>query len=83
VEFTGPAGVPELLIITFCVVVVLIPAFRIARKLGYPSLLAVLVFLPFANVLLLWLLAFIEWPIEREFRKLKEQNTAETVQGEP
>jgi hypothetical protein len=75
--FIGPAGVPELSIITLVVVVVLVPAFRIARKLGYPSPLAVVVFIPFANLIILWLLAFIEWPIEREVRRLKEHTATD------
>ena len=72
-QIFGPAGLPELIFIVLSVVVVLVPAFRIARKLGYPSPLAVVVFIPFANLVVLWLLAFIDWPIEREVRRLKEQ----------
>jgi hypothetical protein len=43
-------------------VVVLYPVGRILARLGFPPLLAILAVIPLANLVALWVLAFIEWP---------------------
>ena len=61
-------GFPEFLVvlaIAAMALVVIWPAARIAQRLGYPSLLGVLAVIPFVNVLLLWFVAYGEWPISR------------------
>jgi hypothetical protein len=44
---------------------VILPAWRICFKAGYPGWLALLFLLPIANLVLLYFLAFAEWPLER------------------
>ncbi|MCK9555582.1 hypothetical protein M0R36_07185 [bacterium] len=44
---------------------------RIVSKTGYPGVLSLLMFVPVANIVLIVILAFTEWPIERENRSLK------------
>jgi len=46
-------------------VLVIIPAWRICSKAGYPGWLALLFLLPIANLFLWYFLAFAEWPLER------------------
>ncbi|MDD5645329.1 MAG: hypothetical protein PHO00_07805 [bacterium] len=46
---------------------------RIVSKTGYPGALSMLLFVPVANVVLICILAFSEWPIERENRSLKSK----------
>jgi hypothetical protein len=43
----------------------ILPAWRICSKAGYPGWLALLFLLPIANLVLLYFLAFAEWPLER------------------
>lgn len=63
-------GVFEVLGLLLVAAAIMIPAARIARRLGYPRWLAVLAVVPLANVLLLWLVAFAPWPEgSAEFRK--------------
>ncbi|HEX2727629.1 MAG TPA: hypothetical protein VHN20_17530 [Beijerinckiaceae bacterium] len=44
------------------VALVVYPTGRILARLGFSPLWAVVVFIPFFNVLGLWVLAFAEWP---------------------
>ena len=46
-------------------VLVLVPIWRICAKAGYPGWLGLLALVPVANLLLLYFLAFAEWPLER------------------
>jgi hypothetical protein len=58
----GPA---ELVIILFIVTVILVPFWRICTKAGYPGALAVLMLVPLLNIVMLYFLAFAEWPVLR------------------
>ena len=44
---------------------------RIVGKTGYPGALGLLMLVPLANIVLLVVLAFTEWPIEAELRRLR------------
>ncbi len=44
---------------------VVVPVWRICVKAGYSGWLSLLVLVPIANLLLLYFLAFAEWPVER------------------
>ncbi len=44
---------------------------RILAKTGYSGALGLLMFVPFANFILLLVLAFGTWPIETEVRRLR------------
>ena len=46
-------------------ILVILPAWRICSKAGYPGGLALLFPLPIANLALLYFPAFAEWPLER------------------
>ncbi len=64
-----PFGVPEVVLVVwlaFAVFLVAWPASRIFRKAGYPPWLGVGAMIPGLNVVLLFLLAFSTWPIERQ-----------------
>lgn len=41
------------------------PAARILRRLGFPGWWVVGALIPYVNVVGLWVLAFMKWPIER------------------
>lgn len=43
-------------------VVVGIPLWRIVKRTGLPPVLSLLGFVPVANIIFVWVFAFIEWP---------------------
>lgn len=51
--------------------VICVPLIGIARKMGYSGAVGVLAVIPGINLLLAWMLAVREWPIERELRGLR------------
>lgn len=57
-------GIPELFIILMVVGVVVWPFWRIFSRLGLPGPIALLMLLPFVNVLVIFFVAFTKWPIE-------------------
>jgi hypothetical protein len=46
---------------------------RIFSKAGFSWALGLLMFVPIANIVMPFVLAFSEWPVHRELRMLKEQ----------
>jgi len=47
---------------------------KIFSKTGFSWALGLLMLVPIANIVMLFVLAFAEWPIERELRSYKQQN---------
>jgi len=68
-------GVPEVAAIMVLVVVILIvtmlPWFLIYKKAGYHPAMGCLMFIPLVNLVMMFVLAFAEWPVERELRSLR------------
>lgn len=61
-------GLGELFMLLLLLV---LPFWRIFRKAGFNGALSLLIFIPGVNLLLLLFLAFTEWPVERELRRLR------------
>jgi uncharacterized membrane protein YhaH (DUF805 family) len=61
-------GLIALVVIVFTIIVY----WRIFSKAGYSGALSLLMFVPIANLIMLCVLAFAEWPIYRELRQLRE-----------
>jgi predicted PurR-regulated permease PerM len=61
-------GVAHWIIFAIFVAVILYPVGRILNRIGFSPLWSVLVFVPLANLLALWVLAFSDWPRDREQR---------------
>ena len=59
-------GIIHWLLFTVIVLVIIYPIGRILRRLGFSPFWSVLVFIPLANLLSLWILAFSEWPSARD-----------------
>ena len=47
---------------------------KIFSKAGYSWALGLLILVPIANIIMLFVLAFAEWPIQRELRSYKQQS---------
>jgi hypothetical protein len=62
----GPLGIPELISIVVVMgmggVLLIWPAARICRRVGFSPWLGLLAAVPLANVILLWVVAFAPWP---------------------
>ena len=65
------------MLITLITVVIQILVFcKIFSKTGYSWALGLLMLVPIANLIMLFVLAFAEWPIERELRSFRQQSQA-------
>jgi hypothetical protein len=61
----GNVGMPELIAVFAIVAMALVvvwPAARICRRLGYSRWLGIFAIVPLANLLLLWFVALAQWP---------------------
>ena len=58
-----------------------IVSWRIVGKTGYPGALGLLLLLPIANLVMILILAFSEWPIQRELKALKQAMASRTGNG--
>jgi len=68
----GRFGISELIIIVVITAIsfsVIWPATRICRRVGFPWWLGLLIVVPLGNVVLLWFVAFADWPLERAARQ--------------
>ena len=69
-------GVMILIIVAFVLVIVAFTVFvywKIVSKTGYHGALSLLMLVPIANLILLIVLAFSEWPIQKELKQLRAQ----------
>jgi uncharacterized membrane protein YhaH (DUF805 family) len=67
-------GLAELIIIVIIGLVIIVPFWKIFSKTGYSGWLSLTQLVPFLNIIVLFYVAFAEWPIQKELSKLK-QNT--------
>jgi hypothetical protein len=50
------------LVVVFALVLLGVPLWRIVKRTGLPPVLSLLAFVPVANVIFVWVFAFMEWP---------------------
>lgn len=55
----------NLIIMLLAAIIVIIPFWRIFAKAGYSSWLSLLMIIPVVNIILLYFLAFANWPVLR------------------
>lgn len=68
--FDGSMWVGHWLWMLVVAIVVVIPAWRICQRTGYPGWLGILILIPVFNLAFLYLIAFSDWPAD----KAKEHN---------
>lgn len=71
--FSALPGPMEVLVIIMMVVVIVWPFCRIFSKAGYSWALGLLMLIPIANIIMPFVLAFGDWPIQKELRQLRGQ----------
>jgi uncharacterized membrane protein YhaH (DUF805 family) len=74
--FTGVTILVSLLIMVAIIVFSVIIYWKIFSKAGYSGALGLLMFVPIANIVVLCILAFGEWPIYRELNQLRQMAAA-------
>ena len=55
-------------VVIFAIAFLLIPYWRIFKKAGFPGALSLLMLLPIVNVIMLYYLAFADWPSLKQNR---------------
>lgn len=55
------------------------PLWMVLQKTGYPGAFSLFALIPLGAVVLLFVLGFSEWPIEREVKSLRGEATPQTV----
>ncbi|MEM4245624.1 MAG: hypothetical protein QXR60_05480 [Candidatus Nanoarchaeia archaeon] len=50
-------------------ILLVIPHWFIFKKAGYSGWRSLTILVPFLNILMIWLLGFSEWPVQKEIRK--------------
>lgn len=74
--FTGVTLLVFTLIMVAAIVFSVIIYWKIFSKAGYSGALGLLMFVPIANIVVLCILAFGEWPIYRELNQLRQMAAA-------
>ncbi len=62
-------GIFELLVLVVIILVIIVPAWRIVSKTGYPGVLSLLFLVPVVSIIMLFVLAFSKWPIEKQLEE--------------
>jgi len=71
----GAIGWPE--VFTLLAIVFVIPLWQILKKSGRHGAWSLFAFIPPGGLIILYVVAFSEWPVQRELRRLK--STAPSV----
>mgnify|MGYP006312585611 CR=1 FL=1 len=84
-----PAGVGIALLLAYLgfvlgmLLLMAVIAWKITARTGYSGALGLLYFVPLANIIFLLILAFSEWPIQREVKALRQQLAQSTGSRTP
>jgi hypothetical protein len=65
-------GIPELIIIAFLGIIFVLPYWKIFSKAGFSGWLSLTQIIPFINIIMVFYLAFAEWPIYKQLHREKE-----------
>ena len=64
-------GISELLILATIGVILILPFWKIFAKAGFPGALSLTQLVPILNIIVLFYVAFAEWPIHRQLIQLR------------
>lgn len=67
----GIPGPLEFVFILICAAIIIIPFWKIFSKAGYNAALSLPMVIPIVGIVLLFFLAFSEWPIEKKLGQEK------------
>lgn len=72
-SMTGTSLIVSLVIAVLVIILAIVIWWRIFSKAGYSGALGLLMFVPIANLIVLCVLAFARWPIQKEVDLLRQQ----------
>ena|SRR6266498_2465107 len=73
---SGGGAIGLLFILGFTIIMIIVAVviwWKIFSKAGYSGAMGLLMFIPIVNLIVLLILAFGEWPIQREVQMLRQQ----------
>lgn len=53
------------LLMLFSIGIILIPCWRIVQKAGFSGVYSLLLFVPVANIIAVWIFSLVEWPVQK------------------
>lgn len=59
-------GLPSLLMIVVYMAIVVVPFYQIWKRTGHNGWIALLMLVPLVNIVMLYVIAFKQWPIEQK-----------------
>jgi hypothetical protein len=65
-------GIPELIIVAILGIIFVLPYWKIFSKAGFSGWLSLTQIIPFINIIMVFYLAFAEWPIHKQLNCEKE-----------
>lgn len=68
-------GLPELMVLAVVGFVFILPFWKIFSKAGFSGWLSLTQIIPILNFVVLFYLAFAEWPVHRELNRLRQAPT--------
>jgi hypothetical protein len=77
-QYVGPEAFPFIAIFVFALALLIIVPIKLLiccmvfHKAGYSWALGLLMLVPIANIIMIFVLAFGDWPVRRELRQLKQ-----------
>jgi hypothetical protein len=69
----GSVTMAEYSVLLVVVLLYAFPLWRIARKMGYPGAVGILACVPGVSLIVAYVAAFSEWPVQRELESLRRQ----------
>ncbi len=54
-----------------CIFIFIFPFWKICKKMGYPGITCLLLYVPIVGIIFIFYLAFTTWPIEKELNSRK------------
>jgi hypothetical protein len=60
-------------IVILLILLVVIPLWKICTKAGYPGILSLVTLIPVLNFIMLYFLAFSDWPVLKELNALRQK----------
>ncbi len=64
-------GIGEGIVVVVYVLVGIVPMWRVVRKAGFPMWLRLFTVIPGVGAVVVLIMAFVEWPVQRELDALK------------
>jgi hypothetical protein len=62
----GSFSIWHWIILLLVLAIYLVPLWRILSRAGFHGAFSILALIPLLNIIMLWVFAFVKWPVERD-----------------